>query len=335
MVWSNRYIKRFESAERAYKDIKPVISKYHTAEDDIRPLGDRRKKWERIVKVNDNCYALLSGFDRSDAMARVWYSHRQKDYLSPEMVKHWAPIVWERHPDRKDKFGAPVETLTVRGVTRRYDQARSKFIRAYLPESMDLWDSSTLKFVDTELYLPRTDESDDNDKNFIVFERNTSAWGPSFRVTSEEFIRPKIQSRVNKELKAKIKPHMDAFYEWICAMAPILPSTPKWDYHDRDAYTERASKYREYRANNGNKLLEAGLVRSSWSPNDTFIPEKVIEAIVTEDTEIRLALASVFLENSELQFCKTKEDFKYARTQYNRWINKVCGLVTTTEVKGN
>ena len=351
MVWSNRYIKtkvtfgngtylfleRFESAERAYKDIKPVISKYHTAEDDIRPLGDRRKKWERIVKVNDNCYALLSGFDRSDAMARVWYSHRQKDYLSPEMVKRWAPIVWERHTDRKDKFGDPVETLTVRGVPRKYDQARLKFMRAYLPESMNFLDSSTLKFADTELYLPLTDESDDNDKNFIVFERNTSAWGPSFRVISEEFIRPKIQSRVNKELKAKIKPHMDAFYEWVCAMAPILPSAPSWaSSADIDDYHERAAKYREYRRNQTNKLVDAGVMTGFW--NAKFVPERTIEAIVTEDTGLRLALAAMFLETSDLQECKTKEDFKYARTQYNRWINKVCGLVTTTEVieaKGN
>jgi hypothetical protein len=104
---------------------------------------------------------------------------------------------------------------------------------------------------------------------------------------------------------------------------------PSWD--PRRAVLENVGrKYREYRTNNSNKLLKAGLVRSSWDAKRTFIPENVIEAIVTENTELRLALASMFLEDSELQSCKTKEDFKYARTQYNRWINKVCGLVKTT-----
>jgi hypothetical protein len=198
-------------------------------------------------------------------------------------------------------------------------------------------DSSTVRIDDVRMYLPRTNESDDGDKNFMVFERNTSAWGPRFYLASEEFVRPKIQSRVNKELKAKIKPHMDTFYEWICAMAPILPSAPSWaSSADIDDYHERAAKYREYRMNQTKKLVDAGVIEGSW--NGRFVPERTIEAIVTEDTELRLALAVLFLETSELQKCKTKEDFKYARTQYNRWINKVCGLVTTTEVietKGN
>lgn len=345
MVWNNRYIERFESAERAYKDIKPVVSKYHTEEQDVRPLGNRRNKWERIVKVNDNCYALLNGFDRSDTLRNMWCMRGRELDLSPEAVKRWAPIVWERHPDRKDVFGDPVETVTVRGIKRSHDHARLKFIRSYLPRAIDMPDSSTVRIDDVRMYLPRTNERDDGDKNFMVFERNTSAWGPRFYLTSEEFARPKIQSRINKELKAKIKPHMDAFYEWVCAMAPILPSAPSWassadsttKLQNRvDDYHERASKYREYRMNQTKKLVDAGVMTGFWSAK--FVPERTIEAIVTEDTELRLALAVLFLETSELQKCKTKEDFKYARTQYNRWINRVCGLVKTTEVieaKGN
>jgi len=332
----------FKEVEFDYNYTKPVVSKYHTKEQDIRPLGNRRKKWERIVKVSNNCYALLSGFGRSDALRNMWYTRSTELDLSPEEVRCWAPIVWERHPDRKDRFGDPTETVTVRGITRSHDHARLKFIRSYLPRAIDMSDSSTVRMDDVRMYLPRTNESDDGDKNFMVFERNTSAWGPRFYVTSEEFVRPKIQSRINKELKAKIKPHMDAFYEWVCAMAPILPSAPSWASSSDilvppppagDDYHERAAKYREYRMNQTKKLVDAGVMTGFW--NAKFIPERTIEAIVTEDTELRLALAVLFLETSELQKCKTKEDFKYARTQYNRWINKVCGLVTTTEVKGN
>lgn len=324
----------FKEVEFDYNSTKPVVSKYHTKEQDVRPLGNRRKKWERIVKVNYNCYALLNGFDRSDTLRNMWYLHGRERDLSPEEVKRWAPIVWERHPDRKDVFGDPTQTVTVRGITRSHDHARLKFIRSYLPRAIDMPDSSTVRIDDVRMYLPRTNESDDGDKNFMVFEYNPSAWGSRFYLTSEEFVRPKIQSRINKELKAKIKPHMDAFYEWVCAMAPILPSAPSWaSSADIDDYHERAAKYREYRMNQAKKLVDAGVMTGFW--NNKFVPERTIEAIVTEDTELRLALAVLFLETSELQKCKTKEDFKYARTQYNRWINKVCGLVTTTEVKGN
>ena len=324
----------FKEVELSYNSIKPVVSKYHAKEQDIRPLGNRRKKWERIAKVNGNCYALLNGFDRSDTLRNMWYTRGRELDLSSEEVRCWAPIVWERHPDLEDRFGDPTETVTVRGTTRSHDQARLKFIRSYLPSDIDMPDSSTVRMDDIRMYLPRTNETDDGDKNFMVFERNTSAWGPRFYVASEEFVRPKIQSRIDKELKAKIKPHMDAFYEWVCAMAPILPSAPSWaSSADIDDYHERAAKYREYRMNQTKKLVDAGVMTGFW--NAKFIPERTIEAIVTEDTELRLALAVLFLETSELQKCKTKEDLKYARTQYNRWINKVCGLVTTTEVKGN
>jgi hypothetical protein len=132
--------------------------------------------------------------------------------------------------------------------------------------------SSPKESDDIRMYLPRTNESNDGDKNFMVFERNTSAWGPRFYLASEEFVRPKIQSRINKELKAKIKPHMDAFYEWVCAMAPILPSAPSWaSSADADDYHERAVKYREYRINQTKKLVDAGVMTGFWIVK--FVPK--------------------------------------------------------------
>jgi len=324
------YAGKFERVESLYNDIKPLVSKYHTKEQDVRPLNNRRKKWERIVKVDDNCYALIDGFGRSDALRNVWWRRMPALDTPPETVKYWAPIVWERHPDRKDQFGDPVETVTIRGVTRKHDYSRIKFLRTYLPFSFSLWNTSTLKLSGKELYLPRTNEDDSNDKNFLVFERNTSAWGPKFNLISEEFVRPKIQWRIDKELKSKIKPHMDSFYQWIVVMAPVLPRAPGWQEAAADDYRTRAEAYRRYRMDAIDKLQQAGVITKTWGRD--FVPEKTIEAIVTQNVELRLALAAMFLESSELQQCKTKEDFKFARSQYNNWINKVCGLVTKKEV---
>ena len=42
----------FKDVERHYNNIKPVVSKYHKKEDDIRPINRRDRKWERIEKRN-------------------------------------------------------------------------------------------------------------------------------------------------------------------------------------------------------------------------------------------------------------------------------------------
>lgn len=51
----------FADAEARYNNTKPVVSKLHTLEQDVRPIGARTRKWERIIKVSDTCYALSCG----------------------------------------------------------------------------------------------------------------------------------------------------------------------------------------------------------------------------------------------------------------------------------
>ena len=45
----------FDDVVKHYESIKPLVSKLHTREDDIRPIGDRNRKHERIVKISRNC----------------------------------------------------------------------------------------------------------------------------------------------------------------------------------------------------------------------------------------------------------------------------------------
>ena len=62
----------FEQVESRYNSIKPMISKNHTKEQDIRPLGERRKKHERIKKLRDSCYALMDGYNYGDDVFKTW-----------------------------------------------------------------------------------------------------------------------------------------------------------------------------------------------------------------------------------------------------------------------
>ena len=60
-VYDMPRLETFGAVAKHYKMIDPVVSTRHKLEDDIRPLGDRRRKWERVKKFSDNCYALYDG----------------------------------------------------------------------------------------------------------------------------------------------------------------------------------------------------------------------------------------------------------------------------------
>ena len=38
----------FNDVAKRYSEIKPLVSKHHTLEDDVRPIADRRRKHQRI-----------------------------------------------------------------------------------------------------------------------------------------------------------------------------------------------------------------------------------------------------------------------------------------------
>lgn len=50
----------FEEIERAYNSIRPISGKRRAS--DIRPIGDRRRWWERIVKVSSNEYTVTDRY---------------------------------------------------------------------------------------------------------------------------------------------------------------------------------------------------------------------------------------------------------------------------------
>jgi hypothetical protein len=47
----------FDDVVYNYESIKPMGGSTNKGKD-IRPIGDRKRKYERIVKISNNCYAL-------------------------------------------------------------------------------------------------------------------------------------------------------------------------------------------------------------------------------------------------------------------------------------
>ena len=72
MALTHTNFSSFHEVAKHYNSIKPLVSKLHTREDDIRPIGDRARKHERIVKISNNCYALSDGYHYGDDKFYPW-----------------------------------------------------------------------------------------------------------------------------------------------------------------------------------------------------------------------------------------------------------------------
>ena len=86
---SNWYAKdglsSFDEVVAKYEQTKPIRGA--RANDDLRPLAERRYWWARVIKVNDNKYALCDGH---------WmWAHVKDDTISEQTC----PILWERKED--------------------------------------------------------------------------------------------------------------------------------------------------------------------------------------------------------------------------------------------
>ena len=85
----------FDQVAEKYHSIKPVISKNYTAEQDVRPIGQRRRKWERIKKVSDDCYLFVDSYGfGDDVFGRYWAGGVTKPTIDEQIML--APIVWKR-----------------------------------------------------------------------------------------------------------------------------------------------------------------------------------------------------------------------------------------------
>lgn len=326
----------FGQVERHYESIKPVVSKNHTVDDDVRPLRSRSKKHERIEKLTSNCYALMEGYALGDAV----FKFGGEESPTVDETQELSAIVWERHPDRVDKFNLPVETIKIRhGIFGTVPMSRYRFLKEYLPLSLPLrieggkqwvgekffpqtkyvggtWYTQLINDPRGHTHVERYGLTDEDDGKFLLFERSYAAsdmLGKQFVYVGTEFQAPKVTSVVDKDLKAELKPHYEKLWEFACAMAPLLPIL-QWQFR-RDMTFKRR---------------DGGLTEGL---GHGYKHKAVIDAIRNEDLELRTALITDFLVDSTIKLARTEDDMKRVRAQFNRWVNKVCGLVTKTKIE--
>ena len=344
--------------KRRYDNTKPMVSKYHKLEDDLRPAGKRSRKWEHIVKLSPTCYALCDGGYGDPNFGNHYY---QCDPIPTSISDTYnlSPIVWEIQPQPD---GSYLETVKVRNGSGNYAHtSRYQFLAAFLPKSLRynggangrqyIAVTNPDKLREVSYYLPKSRSVDaaqwgyyannknsqpdtaqrEDDHKHLVFAREVYAPDAElmektgvlpiclkadslqpWKLISPEFKVVHPKHRVDKVRKKELKPHLDAFWDWGCAVGPMLP-IDDWRY------------IREVK----NELRESNVIEGSWG--EDYVSDNVQHILTTSDHELRLPLLAMFMLRSDMKHATTPEDAKKARAQFNRWANRVCGLVTTTK----
>jgi len=192
MAMYNYGLDSFTHVEHLYNNTKPIRGT------NIVPLGDRRRKWECIIKVSPHKYVLS---DHGE--------HQQPGT---------AAVVWVRNADGTN-------TVTFLNETGDYAHTvRYSFLERCMPVGMHFIVDSGKQYVRCDgnrYYLPK-----DIDKP-VVFttSKQTGAW----TLTSDPHPVPVTRVRVNKEKKAPYKKAIDEYLHWAWTMTPMLEGTMNWE----------------------------------------------------------------------------------------------------------
>jgi len=133
MYTLNKGLDSFWHVQRRYNDTKPLVSKYHKKEDDLRPAHRRDRKWEHIVKLSPTSYALCDAGHGDPIFTRA-YAGRDPMPTSIVDTYNLSPIVWDiqLQPD-----GSYLETVKVRNGTGDHAHtSRYQFLAEFLPTSL-------------------------------------------------------------------------------------------------------------------------------------------------------------------------------------------------------
>lgn len=349
----------FNDVVVAYDTTKPVNGRRTPKRLDVRPIGDRKYKEERVCKIGDDCYVLSDGVYDWGNVWDITDARRTPD----ELVK-LCPIVWRRDGER--------ETVTIINTLRGdCTTKRKEFLWNYLPRGLVFRVTTTNEHFINDLFLPRAEKLYAD--KVLTFERTgDNTWkhiGETYYPTRQ---------RVQKSEKKQSKEAIDGFYDWIQLMAPILRDAED----DRKATTAKVID--EFRKTYTNKPLKVMTMFRDQGYNQWYASQKgPIEGLpvstdeqqfawfrnilVDEEHSVRVEFAKMVLdrirfyevegmsrEREERRWKYNIEfqrhdhvlvtlpplspeeiavEVKKMRSRYVYLINRVCGFVKEKEIK--
>jgi len=304
--WDSFKISTFKDVENRYNSVKPIRGR-----DNIRPIKERRRTWERVHKFSRNCYGLFDGGIGDPTSKGVTETE----------AKSMAPVLWWR-----DRHG--VERVRFRNETGSSAHcSRYKFLTKAMPAGLNFRIRNGKQFIaceGVEYFLAKGRRfpavwAKDNpgatidDGVALTFARNAETGGWVFDGGGREAPRPP-RTLVDTKTKAKHKEDIQQFWDWLCVTAPMLPIN-NWEYR-RDKIVE----LREHTRSRIGGRLKWGTIT---------LPEVALQIIMDYNSPLRVNMAVEFLKHSDMKSVQTKADAKKVRSQYNRWINKTLGFNKT------
>ena len=304
----------FDQVAEWYNNTKPLSGKDNKGLD-IRPIGARRYKYERIKKYNEDTYALIDGYFDPDR------GNDEEQGYALDMTA----ILWSRRDGK--------EYIRIRNLPEGWvNFTRAKFHRNHLPSTIQYLQHQSGKHEVRVLTpegsvtygLPKTKYRWDYNANtagvddgaFLEFRRDGDKWvrvSAPIRATS---------LRIDKELKKELKPDIEAWYEQTQVLAPMLNAT---NYDVRHTYATSLSKYLSTRKEYASVYHLAFLrgIRSSVAR----------EILLDHEHEMRTALMALIAYRIGLYSVMVgSKDIKDMRSAYNSTMNKLLGLSKTEEI---
>lgn len=299
-----------------YEQTKPVVSKHHKKEDNIRPVGDRKRKYERIRKVDPETYCLLDGYYGSTMFSTNTRGDAQYE-------QDMAPIMWKREADG--------DYIYIRnGTLRSVPFSRFKFLQWYLPNDVAFrynqqgkhWIRAKTPTGYEDFPLPKTDyvwdynikEATKDDGRRLKFRANEDG---TFTRVGEVF---KVEkTTVDKELKKQWKGRIEAFYIQAAALAPMLDTTWNGKHEYRSVITDWCK-------DNGFDAPSYGGINQ--------IPNTLVRQIVEQaEHPLRVPLMALVIDDIDgKRKIESQSDLSLIRASYNRLMNKALGMYETKEV---
>ena len=345
----------FDEVVAHYDNTTPLRGKDNVGKD-IRPIGDRKRKNERIVKISANCYVLTCGWTFGDAVFPA-YHYGEAVPATNKTLEKFAPIVWRRLRDGTDQvtlrngWGPSAHTghyafldrhtpagmyFTIRSGRQYLTVGATQDIRGNLIGHSTTHYLAKVRTTPKPVHQGYSAPPSDNrwikkmskfvmlhdDNSAVVFRRkNNSEWQHVEGTGRQEPQNP----HVDKAAKAKFKDDINKFFEWGMTVSPLLP------LEDDDYQAARRTELNHY--------LGTKLSTVRWQARPELRAKGKARIIVRDDKHpMRLALWVRFASNCTnnlwgmrmeyyTQTVGTKEDLAHVRASFNEFINKQLSFV--------
>ena len=345
----------FKQLKEWYAQTKPIVSKCHTAEDDVRPVSDRKRKWERMIKVHDNKYAISDG-------EAFWYvtnpDHNVYEGAVPmrDVAVHYSPITWYMHKG--------VEYLRVRNTYHStMGPSFQNFMRCNLPRGMSLHTDNILRVDGAKYYLPRPEYGPWGyiktynpaiplrtklDKDYLVFKVTREnpdapyyAQKINYELVTKKFKKPVKRVRVDKKAKAAVRPDLFRMREYIENMSMLFPKPAEREPYS-SGYKDWQAIHREWEAANApfidmldesnKRILEALDVPRTWRNVMDLLrdnPQLMHDVLSDDEHDLYYMIAFRLWYATDGHHVTDNESLKLWRNRFNQRLNRMLVLTTT------